>query len=219
MFCGTLIFVLNMFKMADRKKWTAKTGLTPELKKFREKRKWQIALRRYVLERNPCASYAPYFGLDIENIRRWFEIQFEEGVGWEDFGEKWQFDHLIPVAYFDFSDESELKMCWNFTNIRVEHHERNKNRGNRLDVLATKHYFNELYSKTSYTPCLNLIQKIEKIELSDIVSSEKQQSFLLENKEYLDTISNYSSFEFELINLGRTISDVKNESAFVKRFG
>ena len=205
--------------MAERKKWTVKTEVTPELERFREKRKWQIALRRYVLERNPCTYYAPYFGLDIENIRKWFEAQFEEGVSWDDFGKRWQFDHLIPVTYFDFSDESELKMCWNFTNIRVENFEKNKNKGNRLDVLSTKHYFNELYLKTGYTPCLNLLQKIEKIESSDIVSSEKQQLFILENKEYLDTIANYSSFEFELINLGRSIEDVKNESAFVKRFG
>jgi hypothetical protein len=204
--------------MIERKKWTAKTEVTPELERFREKRKWQIALRRYVLERNPCTYYAPYFGLDIENMRKWFEIQFGNGLDWSDFGKKWQFDHLVPVTYFDFSDEYELRMCWNFTNLRVEYFKGNKSRRNTPDVLAAKRYFNELYSKTSYVPCLNLLQKIEKIEVSNIVSSGKQELFILENKEYLDTIVGYSTFEFELINLGRSVEDVKNESAFVKRF-
>lgn len=200
-----------------RKRWTPNTEITPSLLKFREKRKWQIALRRYVLEKNTCVGYAPYFGLDIENIRKWFEVQFDHGIAWDDFGKKWQFDHIIPVTYFDFSNESELKMCWNFTNIRVEQFQRNKDRGNRLDVLAARGYFNELYKTTSYPPCLKLLNKIEEIELSEIVSSEKQKQFIIEFRGYLDMIENYSSFEFDLLNRGRNINEVKKEIEFLKK--
>ena len=167
-----------------RKRWTLNKEITPSLLKFREKRKWQIALRRYVLEKNTCAGYAPYFGLDIENIRKWFEVQFDYGVGWADFGKKWQFDHIIPVTYFDFSNENDLKICWNFTNIRVEQFQRNKDCGNRLDVLAAKGYFNELYKTTNYPPCLKLLNKIDEIELTEIVSSEKQKQFIIEFRGY-----------------------------------
>lgn len=66
----------------SRKKWEPQTAITPALLKTREKRKWQIALRRYVLERNVCVDYAPYFGLDIERMRHWFECQFPPGIGW-----------------------------------------------------------------------------------------------------------------------------------------
>lgn len=202
-----------------RKRWTPKTETTPALLKFREKRKWQIALRRYVVEKNPSTFYAPYFGLDIENLRKWFEVQFENGVSWEDFGKKWQFDHIIPVTYFDFAAESELKMCWNFTNTRVEQFQRNKDHGNRLDVLAAKGYFEELYKKTLYPPCLRLLKKIEIIELSDILNSEKQQQFINENRAYLSMIENYSTFEFELLNRGRGIEAVKKEIDFIRKMG
>lgn len=202
-----------------RKKWALNTEVTPELLKFREKRKWQIALRRYVLEKNVCFDYAPYFGLDIENMRKWFEYQFQPGVGWSDFADKWQFDHIIPVTYFDFSNELELKMCWNFTNIRVEMVQRNKDRGNRMDVLAAKRYFKELYDKTSYEPCLKLLQKINVIELTDIVSTAAQQAFINENREYLEMITDYTAFEFELINSGRDKNEVKKELAFLKKYG
>ena len=194
------------------------SNITPALLKFREKRKWQIALRRYVLEKNKSSKYAPYFGLDIQSIRKWFEMQFEEGVAWEDFGKKWQFDHIIPVTYFDFSDEGELKMCWNFTNLRVELLQQNKDRGNRLDVLAAKGYLENLYNTTLYKPCLDLLEKIDKLEISEIVSSDKQQSFITEHRSYLDMIKNYSSFEFELLNSGRSIDEVIKEVAFLKRF-
>jgi hypothetical protein len=204
--------------MMARKRWLAKTEITPTLLKFREKRKWQIALRRYVLDKNICIFYAPYFGLDIENLRKWFEVQFEPDMGWDDFAKKWQFDHIIPVTYFDFTGESELRLCWNFTNIRVEKFQRNKDRGNKLDILAARGYFEELYKKTLYAPCLRLLEKIDKIELSEIVNTKKQELFIIENREYLNTIANYSAYEFELLNSGRDINKVKKEIDFLKKF-
>jgi hypothetical protein len=203
----------------QRKKWKSKSEVpTPSLLKFREKRKWQIALRRYVIEKKPSSYYAPFFGLDIENIRLWFSNQFETAVDWKDFAKVWQFDHIIPVTFFDFSDETELKMCWNFTNLRVEHFKLNKDRGNRVDVLAAKGYFEDLFAQTGYSPCARLLEKIHKIEISEIVSSEKQKSFIIENKEYLDMLEGCTAFEFELLNSGRSISEVKKEIYFLRKF-
>jgi hypothetical protein len=201
-----------------RKKNTPNRYPTDALLKFREKRKWQISLRRYVLGRHICVAYAPYFGLDVENMRQWFEYQFQTGIGWGDFGKMWQFDHIIPVTYFDFSDDTELKLCWNFTNIRVELFQKNKDRGNRLDVLAAKNYFKELYEKTNYAPCLKLLQKIDRLELSEFVSTESQQAFIRDHKEYLKMIEGYSFFEFELLNSGRSADEVKKEIDFIKKF-
>lgn len=204
----------------DRKSWPAKDEkISSALHKFREKRRWQIALRRYVVEKNLSRLYAPYFGLDIKNLRNWFEIQFDLEIGWEDFGKKWQFDHIIPVTYFDFSEESELKLCWNFTNLRVESINRNNDRGNRLDILAAKDYFEELYKTTEYKPCLKLFEKIEQIELTALISTKKQQSFIKENRKYLELIENYSSFEFELLNTGRDPEGIKKEIEFFKKYG
>ena len=145
-------------------------------------------------------------------------MQFPVDVDWSDFGHKWQFDHIIPVTYFDFSNEAELKMCWNFTNIRVEAFQRNKDRGNRLDVLAAKGYFENLYAQTLYKPCQHLLEKIDTLELSEIISSEKQRSFITANRPYLDMIENYSSFEFELLNRGRTVEELVKEINFLKKF-
>ena len=201
-----------------RKKWEAKTDITPSLLKFREQRKWQINLRRYVIERSPCPYYAPYFGLDIVNIRKWFEYQFTEDLGWDNFAKKWQFDHIIPVTYFDHAVEEELRLCWNFTNLRVEPFKLNKDRGNRLDVLGAKSYFGELFLRTGYQITKSLRDKIAQIELSEFISSESQQRFLSDHKEYLSHIENYSAFEFELLNHGRSLEEVKRETEFLKKY-
>lgn len=200
-----------------RKKWQAKTEVTPELIKFREKRKWQINLRRYVIERSPCPYYAPYFGLDIENIRKWFEYQFTKDLTWENFAKNWQFEHIIPVTYFDQSLEEELRLCWNFTNLRVEPFQFNKDRGNRIDVLGAKSYFDGLYLQTGYPITKALRDKITRIELSELSSSEPQQKFLSEHKEYLAQIENYSILEYELLNHGRSPEEVNKEIAFLQK--
>jgi len=200
-----------------RKKWEAKSEITESLIKSREKRKWQISLRRYVIEKSLCPTYAPYFGLDIENIRKWFEYQFTEDLNWNNFGKKWQFDHIIPVTYFDVALDEELRLCWNFINLRIEPFELNKSRGGRLDVLGARSYFNELYLKTSYPPAKALKDKIDRIEMFEFHSSEAQQRFLADHKEYLAQIENYSMFEFELLNHGRSIEEVRKEMAFFKK--
>lgn len=200
-----------------RKRYTKQED-TPELLKFREKRKWQIALRRYVLERSPCAAYAPYFGLDIENMRRWFEYQFIDGASWENFGEKWQFEHIIPVTYFDFGLEEDLRICWNFVNIRVEFIDTNKERGARPDLLVARNFFRELLDKTQYPVCKELLLKIDQIEQAELVNTRPQETFIQEHADYLTLLQGYSSFEFEMLNSGRSIEDVRKENEFLKNF-
>jgi hypothetical protein len=201
------------------KKITNPDEISPILLKFREKRKWQINLRRYVLKGHPCSFYAPYFGLDIKNIRKWFENQFEEGINWENFGKKWQFEHIIPVTYFDFLNENELRICWNFTNLRIENLKPGKKGNTRLDLLIAKKYFSELYDATGFEPCILLLSKIEEIESAGNESTLAQQTFINEKKDYLEMIKGFSAFEFELINNGKSIEEVKKEIDFLKNLG
>lgn len=202
-----------------RKRWTAQTELTPSLLKFREKRKWQIALRRYLLERNPCVFYAPYFGLDIESFRKWVEMQFSPDLAWENFGTNWQFDHIIPVTYFDFADDNELSLCWNFTNIRVEKLQNKKGVGNRVDVLMAKNYFGRLYTETGYEICRAFLDKLSRIEESEMISTTQQTEFIAQHIDYLKHIEGFSSYEFELLNAGRDFEEVKKEAELIKKLG
>lgn len=202
-----------------RKKWTPNTDVTPSLIRFREKKKWQIALRRYLLERNPCIGYAPYFGLDIENFRKWIEVQFVDEMSWDNFGTLWQFEHVIPVTYFDFEDEQELKLCWNFINIRIEDIQKSKERGNRTDLLLAREYFRNIFEGTGYALCQYLTKKIDRIEEEERITTAKQKEFISSQNNYLHLIQGFSSYEFELLNSGRDVEEVKKEADFIKKMG
>lgn len=201
-----------------RKRWTPQEEVTDSLLKFREKRKWQLAYRRYVLEGSPSEAYAPYFGLDAKTLRNWFELQFTEDLNWENFGSRWQFDHIVPAAYFDYSNEEDLRLCWSFINLRVERIDQNKNRGSRVDVISVKPYFQSLYNKTGFSLCLKMIEKIESIEISSIESHTSIESFIIENKVWLEQISTLTNEEFGRYNAGMAISDILLEREILKKF-
>jgi len=123
----------------------------------------------------------------------------------------------LKSPYFDFEDEEDLKLCWNFTNLRLEPIEMNKTRGQRVDVIAAKAYFKELHDKTGYPTCLKLLDKIHRLELSELRNSQKQLDFILKHKEYLEMLEDYSPFEFEMLNRGRTVEEVNKEIALIKK--
>jgi hypothetical protein len=191
----------------------------PSLTQFRAKRKWQMALRRYILHKKANESYAHYFGLGIDELRKWIELQFTEDLDWENFGQKWQFDHIVPVAYFDLSSEEDLVLCWNFTNIRVERSDLNKNRGQKVDEIAAKAYFQALYEKTNYSYCLRLIKKIEQIEFSELKSNPLLEEFIINNRDHLEIIPTLSKEEFGKLNSGFTMDNIILEREIIRKFG
>jgi len=193
---------------------------TPEsLHRKREKRRWQMALRRYVIEKNPSSAYAKYFGLDIEFFREWIEVQFKEDLTWDSFALKWQFDHIVPVAYFDYSNEEDLLLCWNFINIRVERIEHNKIRGNRVDVMAVRTYFEDLYNKTKYSFCTRMLEKIKAIEIANIESNKELENFIIKNQGYFEQLSAFDKNDFNRLNDGVTFKNILAEKEIARKFG
>lgn len=202
-----------------RKKWTPQTEVTDSLLKFREKRKWQLSYRRYVLEGAKSESYAPYFGLDIQTLRQWFEIQFTGDLNWENFGKAWQFDHLVPIAYFDFANEEDLRLCWNFINIRASRLDEENNRSDRIDLLAVRPYFQNLYNKTGYSLCLKMVEKIESIERANMEDHFAIESFITTHKASLENMAQFNHEEFNSLNQGSTVEDILLEREILKKFG
>jgi hypothetical protein len=202
-----------------RKKWTPQIDVTDSVLRFREKKKWQLGYRRYVLERMPSEAYAPYFGLGTDMLRQWFELQFTEGVNWDSFGKAWQFYHIIPSNYFDFSNEQDLKLCWNFINIGIERIGEEEENGSRIDVLAARAYFQQLYSATGFSLCLRMLEKIHTLESRAAAGDPNIEKFLLNNLKDLESIQTLGKQEFLQLNQGSSLQDLLLEREILKKFG
>jgi hypothetical protein len=203
----------------SRKKWTPQTEVDDALLQFREKRKWQIALRRYVLEQNKSTYYAPFFGLDNTKFREWIAVQFDSEMNWDNFSSLWQFDHVVPIAYFDFNDKDDLSLCWNFTNIRVEKVSRDKTATQKVDALSAKKYFETLLQQTGYVVCQEMIAKISRLEEVQMKGTQVLSAFITGNNDYLQATQNFSSEDFERLNTGTELRTLLIEKEFLKKFG
>ena len=187
--------------------------------KVKERKRWQMAFRRYVVEGIANENNAPFFGLEIAVLKKWFELQFDETLNWENFGINWQFEHILPIAYFDFSNEDDLKLCWNYINIRVDSFQPNASRGSKIDVLAVKVYFEKLYKQTNFSIVAKMVEKINQIELANIESNEAIEDYINLNKQKLEKIATLSNNEFNKLNQGILLEDILLERELLKKFG
>ncbi len=186
---------------------------------FKEKRKWQIALRRYILNRNKSSEYAPYFGIDSENFRKWIALQFTGAQNWDNFSDAWQFDHIVPIGCFDLKNDEDLKLCWNFINIRVESIDKDKLRGKLPEIFTAQHYFQQLFQTTGLLFCSKMLEKIKKIEQAAITDTEKLAGFIAENHGYLEKLIALAPYDYDKLNSGTSIDRVIEENNLLKKFG
>jgi hypothetical protein len=186
---------------------------------FKEKRKWQIALRRYVLNRNKSLEYAPYFGIDSENFRKWIALQFTGDQHWDNFSIAWQFDHVVPVAFFNLKKEEDLKLCWNFINIRVESIGKGNQPGRIPEIIIAKHYYQQLYEATGLPFCSKMLERIKNMEQAAMPDTEKLAGFITENYAYLEKLAPLAPYDYDKLNAGTSIERVIEENNLLKRFG
>ena len=201
-----------------KKKWTPQTEITDALLQNRERKKWQIALRRYVIEGQPSSFYAPYFGIDIKNFRKWIELQLNEELDWEKPSKDWRFEHVIPMDYFDFTIDQELRLCWNFINIRVVRNVQGELNESKVDPFAARSYYESMFRNTGYLTCLEMIKKIEQIELRLAGGNSRLEGFIKANRNYLNALSDFSSYEFDQLNREMDFDRVLKEREFLKKY-
>lgn len=201
-----------------RKRWTPQTEITDSLLRLREKRKWQLAYRRYVVEQKPSETYGVFFGLDIYTLRDWFSLQFTESISWENYGKSWQFEHIIPASFFDFTNDQELKSCWSFINMRVQPLDEQGQPTQSFNLIAAKAYFQELYESTGIQDCSAMMAKLNEIESEGQSLLAKTKPFLSTHKEMIAQLQALSSDELDKINRGSSLKDVLLEREILKKF-
>lgn len=201
-----------------RKKWTPQTEVTENLIKTREKRKWQLSYRRYVLEHKPSIAYARYFGLDIENLRKWFEVQFTVDLNWDNYAQAWQFDHLVPATYFDYDNEKDMFLCWNFINMRIEIIDQENKNNHNPNLASLKSHFTTLYEATNYPLAIKMVDKIETIESVSIENNTSINQFIINKKDYLHKLESLDQEEFNRLNQGTSIDEILIERELFRKF-
>jgi hypothetical protein len=72
-----------------------------------------------VIRRNlKSASTLTLLGCSVDQFLGHLEINFEEGMAWDNYGSAWHVDHRRPCASFDLTKPEEQRICFNWKNLQ-----------------------------------------------------------------------------------------------------
>ena len=69
-------------------------------------------------------------GYNIQELKNHLESQFDENMTWDNMGDYWEIDHIIPLNLFHYNTEQDeqFKICWSLANLRPLEKIANKSR-------------------------------------------------------------------------------------------
>jgi len=81
-----------------------------------------------------------YLGCTFDYFRRYLEVRFEHGMSWDNYGDMWELDHIIPCASWDFTKHFEHLCCWNYRNIQPLWKTENRLKKDKFDDTKKLYY-------------------------------------------------------------------------------
>lgn len=64
------------------------------------------------------SSILTLLGCSIEEYKLYIESQFKPEMTWENHGEIWEIDHIIPCDSYDLTNTEQQKQCFHYTNTQ-----------------------------------------------------------------------------------------------------
>ena len=75
-------------------------------------------------------------GCDLEFAQAWFQVQFYDGMTFQNHGDLWHIDHVNPCTSFDLTDNEQLKKCFHWSNLQPLLGAKNISKGDKIDKKA-----------------------------------------------------------------------------------
>ena len=94
-----------------------------------------------------------YVSIDAFMLREWIENKFTKDMSWDNYGEYWVVDHIVPLRFFDLNNENDMRLCWNYKNLMPLLREDNSKKNGNIyfslvlldSIKGNDYYYNTLY--------------------------------------------------------------------------
>lgn len=83
--------------------------------------KISIAIRNRISKFRSISGFGSIkniIGCSIQDFTIWLEHNFTKNMSWENYGTYWHIDHVILCEIFDLTNMEEIKLCFNWKNMR-----------------------------------------------------------------------------------------------------
>lgn len=94
---------------------------------------WRNLLKNYLNRKNIIKNDSTYnlLGYTHDELKEHIESLFNDNMSWDNYGEYWQIDHIIPVS--SFKDDTPVNIVNSLDNLRPFPSYLNNKKGNKLD--------------------------------------------------------------------------------------
>jgi hypothetical protein len=108
---------------------------------YRMKKILRSRFKKTITGEKKYKSILSYLDVSVEYFNKWIEYQFDYKMTWENQGIYWEIDHVIPCSSFDFSNEEQIKKCFNWKNMRPLERIENYSKNNKIiQTIIDDHY-------------------------------------------------------------------------------
>lgn len=73
-------------------------------------------------------------GINLDDFKVWMENNFTVDMSWENHGNYWHIDHVVPCSWFDLTDKDECKICFHWSNMRPLEGSKNMSRQDTCSI-------------------------------------------------------------------------------------
>lgn len=122
----------NLDKEDNRRRWNAKKDvyLATQKEKHQNDSIYRLGtimskgIYKSLKENKAEQHWETLVSYSLEDIKKHLEAQFDENMSWENMGEYWEIDHIIPINQFSdktkqiTAESREFKICWSLMNLR-----------------------------------------------------------------------------------------------------
>lgn len=77
-------------------------------------------------------SYKNLIRCDSKSLKKWIEFQWDSYMSWENYGNEWHIDHIIPINAFDLSKQLDKKVCFNWRNLQPLNAYKNQSKSDKI---------------------------------------------------------------------------------------
>ncbi len=126
------------------------------------------------IQNHSGVDFSYFVGLDKRTFSSYIESHFQDQYTWKTYGESWHIDHIVPFTFFNPNETEDMKLCWNFVNLRPLGARKNIQKGNSYWESLM-----DLEKRLNVAPANEILHELRKRVLSRIIpSKEIDLSFL-----------------------------------------
>lgn len=98
----------------------------------------RASTRNFLINQPKKSKYTDIIGCSSEQFRKYIKSLFKEGMSFENYGNIWEIDHIIPLRSFDLTDNEQYLRAAHYSNIQPLFKCKNRTKGDKINGISVR---------------------------------------------------------------------------------